>query len=124
MFHREFHEAVALCNWWACEANRRGLDQRLLMHFGNETGGSGAKRGFMNKQIGVRAGAPDYFLFVPSGTYHGIAIELKRGGENVRVSKNQCEMLEQIRLQGYRVVVARGWDEARVAIEKYLGSAK
>ena len=119
-FQREFHEGVALCHWWAFEAIRRGMDQRLLIHIGNETGGAGPIRGHQNKLLGVRAGVFDYFLFVPRQGYHGLALELKVA-KTGRVSPAQKEMMKILEAQGYVCRVCYGWGEARDAIDGYLG---
>lgn len=123
-FHREYHEAVALVSWFAHEANRRGIDQRLLIHINNETGGIGAKRGWFNKQIGVRAGVCDFCLFIPAQGYHGLMIELKAPSKTARLSPAQEEMMKILSGQGYVAVVAWGWDDAKNRILGYLGAAK
>ena len=68
---------------------------------------------------GVRAGVPDLCLPVPRGVHHGLYIELKRikGG---KVSPAQAWWHQQLRTQGYRVIVALGWEAAREEIEAYL----
>lgn len=48
------------------------------------------------------------------------------GGECMRrkggtVSKEQKMVMESLEKSGYRVVVARGWEEAREAVQKYAG---
>ncbi len=121
MMHREFHESVALANWWAHEARRRGLDERVFVHVGNETGGMGARRGYQNKCMGVRAGMMDFCLFVPSQGYHALMIELKAPVKTARLSTSQIEMKSVLENQGYVVRVCFGWDEAREAVEGYLG---
>ena len=123
-FQREYHEAVALVSWFAYESNRRGLDQRLLIHIGNETGGAGAKRGWYNKQIGVRAGAPDFCLLVASQGYHALFIELKAPTKTARLSPAQNEMMKILSGQGYVAVVAWGWEDAKDQILSYLGAAR
>jgi hypothetical protein len=123
MRNPEHLEAVALINWWAHEANRRGMDQRLLIHIANEGRGGGwrqARRGAMLKQEGVRKGTPDYFLAIPKpdqGTA-GLWLELK--GEKGRATPEQKEMIDILINSGYAAVFAFGWDQARTAIESYL----
>lgn len=70
------------------------------------------------KAEGVRAGVPDLFLPVARQGFHGLWIELKSA--KGRVTTVQAAWHERLRAQGYRVVVCRGWCEARDEIVKYL----
>lgn len=117
-FQREYHEAVALLSWWAIKSNSIGLDQRLFVHVGNETGGMGARRGWFNKQIGTRKGFPDYTLFLARGGYNALVLELKH--ENGKVSPAQKEMMALLSVHGYLCYVAFGWQSAANAIDNYL----
>ena len=75
------------------------------------------------KEQGVKAGIPDIFLPCARGGFNGLYIEMKRrkGG---RVSIEQKKIMIALREQGYRVVVALGWEEARDAIMKYIEEKK
>ena len=70
------------------------------------------------KKEGVKAGVPDLFLPVARGDSHGLFIELKTA--NGRPTPIQREWLLSLHCQGYKTVVAYGWDEARSCIEAYL----
>lgn len=118
MRHLEWQEARALCQWWALACRKFEIYERILFHVGNETGGAGARRGWMNKQIGVRAGTPDYVLLVPRGGYNGLVLELKAG--KGRPSPAQTEFMDAVAKYGYLTHVAYGWDAAREAIENYI----
>ncbi len=123
----EHGHQVAVVNWWALEANRRGVDARVLVAIPNQGRGGGwrqARRGAYMKAEGVRAGMPDLFLFVPSQGYHGLAIELKAPSKTARVSPEQREMLDVLAGQGYAAFIAWGWEDAKNQILSYLGSAK
>jgi hypothetical protein len=73
------------------------------------------------KAEGVTAGIPDLMLTIPVAPYHGLFIELKaRGG---RLTEKQGEHIERLRERGYHAVCCVGFDEARIAIERYLGLA-
>lgn len=73
------------------------------------------------KAEGVTSGIPDLMLTIPVPPYHGLFIELKaRGG---RLTDNQRDHIERLRARGYHAVCCVGFDEARVAIERYLGLA-
>lgn len=71
------------------------------------------------KTQGVKAGVPDLFLPVPSGSWHGLFIELKRqkGG---RVSDKQRQWLTDLEKEGYRAELAFGWKDASEIILNYL----
>lgn len=75
------------------------------------------------KAEGAKKGMPDIFLPVPMHygeftTIPGLYIELKT--EKGRVSKYQQWWIEQLRLQGFKVEVCRGWEAARDMICDYL----
>lgn len=75
------------------------------------------------KAEGVKPGVPDLFLPVPRGIYSGLFIEMKRrkGG---RVSREQISWISALISRGYKVVVCRGFDEARDALEAYMEGGK
>jgi hypothetical protein len=122
MRNLEHLEAIALMTWWSLEANRRKIDQRLLIHIPNEgrVGGPGQMRaGYKKKLEGLRAGTPDYVLCIPKGEWHGFWLEIK--SKNGRVSPMQDEMLNLLHSQGYKTGVYFDWWVARAEIEEYLG---
>lgn len=123
----EHGHQVALVNWWALEANRRGLDARLLVAIPNQGRGGGwrqARRGAYMKAEGVRAGMPDLCLFIPVNQYHGLAIELKAPSKTARVYPAQNEMMGLLSDQGYLALVAWGWEDAMKQILLYLDGSK
>lgn len=79
--------------------------------------------------MGIKAGAPDICMFVPSrfnnNHYHGLLIELKRPEDkNIKagvLSDAQCSMIARLRDNGYFVSVSYGWDEAMKVTKMYLG---
>lgn len=75
------------------------------------------------KRMGVSAGIPDLCIPIPSGTYHGLYIELKRvkGG---KVSAYQSDWLLFLREKGYYAEVAHGFDEAREMVLHYFSFTK
>lgn len=103
---------------WAAYASGKYPELALMHHIPN-----GGKRGKAEaarfKAQGVKAGVPDIFLPCARGQYHGLYIELKRvkGG---RVSASQEEFIKSLRLQGYRVEVCFGMEQAQKVIVEYL----
>lgn len=117
----EHQEQVALCGWWKLYSRGRGVPESLLFAIPNG-GRRDAVTGARLKAEGVRAGIPDLFLAVPRGAWAGLFIEMKRrrGG---RASPEQQAMHTCLAASGYRVSVCRGWDEARAALEAYMGDS-
>jgi|SRR6185369_5625340 len=75
------------------------------------------------KRCGVQPGIPDLCIPIPSGSYHGLYIELKRekGG---RVSDSQIYWLTFLREKGYYADVANGFLEAKEIVLHYLSLTK
>lgn len=71
------------------------------------------------KQQGVKAGVPDLCLPIPSNSYHGLYIEMKRA-DGGRVTEHQQRWLDLLNSYGYRAVVCHGSQEAIDTIESYL----
>ena len=71
------------------------------------------------KRMGMRVGFPDLFIYEPRGSYHGLAIEMKRvkGG---KLSEAQAKCLAELNERGYKAAVCRGFDEAKKIIDDYL----
>lgn len=70
------------------------------------------------KAEGVKAGVPDYFLLVPRGGYHGLALELKT--QTGSASREQKAWISELTRHGYKAVVCRGWGAALDTIFNYL----
>lgn len=67
---------------------------------------------------GVKPGVPDMFLPVPVAPFAGLFIEMK--SKHGRLRREQAEMCEELRKQGYAVAVCRGCEEAKQVIMSYL----
>ena len=76
----------------------------------------------MLKSEGVLAGVPDLFLMVAKGSYHGLFVEMK--SLTGRLSQSQKDFKIEAEKQGYLVIVAHGFDEAREQIHGYLFNSK
>jgi len=67
---------------------------------------------------GLTKGFPDLTLNVPSNGYHALHIELKMPGE--KPSKEQIEVHEGLRVQGYAVEVCDDHEKAIECILNYF----
>lgn len=129
---KESEEQANLILWWRYFAARNKLPEFALYSVPNGAVLAGdARRRAMQmhklKRTGLRPGMPDLNLDIPikmtgAGGYliPGLRIEMKRTGKGSVLSKEQEEVIMFMRRVGYHVVVARGFDEARQAIEGYL----
>jgi hypothetical protein len=116
----EEQDQAALFRWFGLTRWQGRALSDYALHIPNE-GKRSMVAGARLKQIGLKPGTPDILLPVPVGGYHGLWIELKAIGG--RLSDAQHEVIAMLRGQGYRVDVCFGWDEARAAVERYLGAA-
>lgn len=83
------------------------------------------------RQNGGRRTWPDIFIAKPCDGYAGLFIEFKRDGTRIKKRDGsyasdhiagQVKLLSLLEDQGYLVVFAVGFDEARWVINSYLGS--
>lgn len=133
---KEWQEQAAVIDWWAHACKRYGLPEFALYAVPNGASLAGdARRRAMQmhklKRTGLRPGMPDLNLDVPISIpdhyksdkdailIPGLRIEMKRvkGG---KLSPEQEAVILYLRQRGYHVVVAKGFDEAKTAIEAYL----
>jgi len=120
MSRTEHAEQVALMEW-ARYQRFNGTPIRDDLHAIPNGGQRHPAVAVKMKAEGVTAGIPDFMLTIPVAPYHGLFIELKaRGG---RLTDTQRAHLERLRDRGYHAVCCVGFDEARIAIERYLGLA-
>lgn len=109
----EDYEMKALVKW---------LTYQKIIHYHIPNGGyRNAKEAAKLKRCGVKSGIPDLCIPIAKKPYHGLYIELKRRDRSKSViSKNQKKWIIDLRIQGYCVEVAYGWEEAVKLIETYL----
>ena len=71
------------------------------------------------KRMGLQPGIPDLCVPIPSGSYHGLYIELKRtkGGKISDAQKDWIAILSEL---GYFVSVAYGFEQAKEVVLHYL----
>lgn len=121
----EHGEQAALFQWCALET-KNYPQLRWLYAVPNgffATPGQKAKM----KAEGLKDGVPDVCLPYPkyglnkyAGLYIELKIEKRRNQQNGGCSEDQIEWLEYLNEVGYKAVVCYGWEEAKLAIEKYL----
>jgi hypothetical protein len=89
-----------------------------LYAIANAGAGGQKGQGGKLKAEGVRKGVPDLKLPVARGGYFGLYIEMKVGDN--KPTREQWEWIEDLRTEGYKVVVCWGCEEALVAITEYM----
>ncbi len=117
---KEHEEQAALFKFAAIQEMR---DPRWAMLNASQNGmRTSIQQAVRAKACGMKAGFPDISFPVPASGYHGLFIELKRqGGRPSDVSPEQRAWLAALDFQGYKTVVAYGWEQAVAAITAYLG---
>ena len=114
----EHQEQVALFTW-ATVMSGRHPELKLLYAIPNAAKRSPAQARYMLSE-GLKKGVPDICLPCARQGYHGLYIELKRIKGGV-TSPDQKEWIAALKSEGYKAIVCKGFDEAREAIEDYLG---
>lgn len=105
---------------YAAETYKDGTPiSSLTMLFAVPNGGLRSKATAAKlKAEGVKRGYPDVALDYPSGSHHGLRIEMKKQGG--RTSPEQEKWLENLNNAGYLAVVCVGWEAAANIIKSYL----
>jgi len=120
MRHKEDDQCRYLTQW-RCANERRIPELRWLYHIP-----AGGKRtpvtGAILKSMGTRPGLWDYFLPVHRGDSPGLVVEMKHGKN--KLTKEQAELGEHLRSQGWVTAVCYHWHEAAQAICDYLGVSR
>jgi hypothetical protein len=111
----EDQEQMRLVNWLT--------NQRIKFYAIPNGGKRSLQEAIKFKRTGVQPGVPDICIPLPSGSYHGLFIELKRsfGG---KVSDSQQEWLTFLNQNGYYAKVANGFDQAKEIVEYYFSFTK
>lgn len=128
----EHQEQAALFDWAAEHADKR-LEMLFAIpngagvnHQHSRNGKRFSLEGAKLKREGMKQGVPDVFLACPSKVNHvwknGLFIEMKRAKKSLsRVTPEQLQWKAALEAMGYCVAVCYGADEAKAAIENYLG---
>lgn len=111
---KESNEQIAAMDWLRLQHPEVSLH---TMHIGNERKAS-YYAGYMMKRMGVLKGASDLFIAWPSGSYHGLFIEVK--SKTGKPTPAQNEFIERMLKKGYHACVCYGADEIMNTIIWYL----
>lgn len=113
----ETQEQINLIKWGQQPSIREQFPElALLFHIPNER--EDKVQTAILKRMGVKRGVPDLCLPVPSGKYHGLFLEMKKGGG--RASGDQLWWLEHLKANGYATAVCYGWEQASEVLKWYL----
>jgi hypothetical protein len=122
MIQWEYRESCELNAW--LERTRIRFPALRGFHVPNENPGRNKTErmriGALRKRMGVKSGVCDWFFFYPPNVR--IALELKKpevAGKSYP-SKDEKEWLDYFASCGFQAIVARGWNEARVFVERVL----
>lgn len=75
-------------------------------------------QGARYKASGSVSGVSDLILLVPKGNFHGLCIEMKT--EKGKLSENQKEWLELVKMQGYETVVCNSFESFCETMQVYM----
>ena len=115
----EHGEQAALFEWASWQVNA-GVEPLRWM-FAIPNGGLRNKKVAADlKAEGVKAGVCDVMLPYPKGGYCGLFIEMETGKNKPTAEQIAC--IEWLNSVGYLAVVAYGFEEAKAAIQTYLGA--
>jgi hypothetical protein len=99
------------------------LDYINAIYFHPPNGGSrNAVEAAKLKKMGVKAGVPDLIILDRHHGFHGLALELKVGTNNL--TANQIKWLERLHGLGWCCYVSWSLDEILVLIDWYYGICK
>lgn len=117
----EHQEQAAVISWWY---SARGL-YRIIPLFAllaiPNGGARDAITGSMLKAEGVRPGAPDLLLAVPTPAFSGLFIEMKKT-DGAKPSPDQTAFIDYLLSAGYSASVHYGATSAIKEIEDYLSA--
>ena len=89
-----------------------------FIHIPNEGNRSSKMDGAMRKALGLVAGAPDTFLFIPRRGKHGLAVEFKT--ETGVQSQEQKAFQYRLEQNGYAYFICRSLEQFKSIIAEYL----
>ena len=109
----EHEEQVEFVTWF-----KYFYPEYLIMSIPNGSNKSRSAAAKFNAE-GLLAGAPDLFVPVARGGYHGLFIEMKRLYGGV-VSERQKAAIAELRKAGYCCLICPGADTAKIVTREYM----
>lgn len=119
----EDHEHMAIVKWLSYHPIVREYFLKL-----NNEGKRSPVTGHRLKQLGLKPGASDLFIFYPSKTYHGLFLEIKRNKKYTPSEMStptwiaQEKFIESAKKVGYWGDFCYGFSDGIRIIEAYLKS--
>ncbi len=121
----EFNEQKQLIAWWRDLKAIKKIPARYHLICTDTASKRTKGQQVVYKAMGAEAGTPDLFLAVPSARGGGLWIELKKPGrikeKDGGLTKEQLQLLEDMRELSYEAVVCYSAIEAQIIISSYLG---
>lgn len=114
----EDQEAANLAEWLFWQQHLGTVE--LYSHIPHETYTTSWRAKRKNKVLGVNPGVPDYVIITPTAV---LFVELKRV-KNSTTSIEQEEWVKRLSGKVTDATVAKGFEEAKRFIEKYLSPRK
>lgn len=114
MKHEEENLQMSCVRWFGYQYP----EYALLLHHSPNGGLRNPREAKRFKAMGTRAGFPDLVLLVPSGSLHGLFIEMKSRNGKQTVSQKEYQRL--VEANGYRYEVANSFETFMDIVEKYL----
>lgn len=108
----ELTEQIKLCVWMT----KHDIDHYAIPNGGRRNLVEGANL----KRSGMQKGFPDLGIPIPTKSYPGLYLEVKRVEDGV-ISEEQHYWIDKLRKRGYRVEVCYGAEEGKAYIRDYLG---
>lgn len=90
----------------------------LLAHHSPNGGKRSLSEGARFKRMGTLAGFPDIFIYKPTKSFHGLAIELKT--DKGKQTESQKQMQGALIENGYRYEIVRSIEEFIYIVNSYL----
>lgn len=107
----------AVTKWWAWACRKYRVPEHMFFHPPSE-GVRSVVFAARLKKVGWRKGMADIQLFVPSGRYHALFIEMK--AKKGRPQPEQLAYLADLRAQGYAACLCYGDEAAINCIMDYM----
>lgn len=116
---REYDVCVAACDYLKLKYPDVWS---VTHHIQNEGANNGSFRKRQGR-VGVKSGFPDYAIFYPNNSWHGLLIEVKRDAKS-KPTQTQKDWIVRLCNMGYYACVAFGIDHFISIVEGYLSEGE